>query len=565
MCKAIICGLAITAATAVGCSSGPSTGGSGSTGSKTTGEVGLKLTLEGGQTLTSLNYALTNAVTADDLSGVITLPTNVLTSGAGPFVVPTFEIVPVQAATGYTITLTGASSAGSPAVTCTGSTGPFAVTAGAETAVSVLVTCVATNTSGSVEVNTTIQNCPTSGSLTAINSTASTVAPNNTSTIFGAAVAPNPATLTYSFSVLSGGGTITPATAPQATGVASASVVYTCPATPTVATIQLVTADQAGAVCPASLTTLTTTVTCGAVPCSGVGTGTEATPDTAAGTCPAGQSNTLTDSSGNFCCAQKACFNGATEVGTGVEATPDTAAGTCPAGSLNSGTLQDSAGNFCCSPPPALSPCLTAAAAAAPTAAANNCVTCNQNTNGVCTPTEAVLVGIDIGEGAVTVAGAPPATGCYVIASNDGCIDSQINSSPQTSGAECGDLGTASFTAGNGFTGAVNNICVAALNCTAGFGQPGFSATCLGTSTATISTCLCGTNNEPAAACQAVASISSLDGPCATLELDGFPASLSSPSTLVGNFTTSTFPSGTANAIAQCLVGNAAAKTACHL
>jgi len=38
-------------------------------------------------------------------------------------------------------------------------------------------------------------------------------------------------------------------------------------------------------------------------PCGGIGTATEATPNAAAGTCPAGQSNTLKDKSGNFCCA----------------------------------------------------------------------------------------------------------------------------------------------------------------------------------------------------------------------------------------------------------------------
>jgi hypothetical protein len=38
-------------------------------------------------------------------------------------------------------------------------------------------------------------------------------------------------------------------------------------------------------------------------PCQSVGTKTEATPNTAAGTCPAGQSNTLKDKQGDFCCA----------------------------------------------------------------------------------------------------------------------------------------------------------------------------------------------------------------------------------------------------------------------
>lgn len=87
------------------------------------------------------------------------------------------------------------------------------------------------------------------------------------------------------------------------------------------------------------------------VACSGFGTGIAATPNTAAGSCPAGQDNTgtLKDSEGHFCCTQKVCFNGATEVGTGTEAIPNTAGGTCPTGQINSGTLTDPAANFCCS------------------------------------------------------------------------------------------------------------------------------------------------------------------------------------------------------------------------
>jgi hypothetical protein len=91
---------------------------------------------------------------------------------------------------------------------------------------------------------------------------------------------------------------------------------------------------------------------CAEKPCfngaNAVGTGTVASPDTAAGTCPTGQSNTLTDSAGNFCCAALPCFG----VGSGAEASPNTSTGTCGAGQTNTGTLKDPSGNYCCTQEP---------------------------------------------------------------------------------------------------------------------------------------------------------------------------------------------------------------------
>lgn len=342
--KALILGVALFAgatATVLGCSSGKGTGTNPE--HPQTGEVGLNLTLAGGEVITSLAYNLSNGTPADTRTGTITLPTG--SAGTGPFMVPTYEIVPVVAASGYTITVTGSSTDG--LVTCTGaSVAPFTVTAGNETIVSVLVTCTTPNNGGSVEVNATLQNCPTVSTLTAINATAATVPPGNTSTIFASATAPNASTITYAFSVTSGTGTLSgQVNASNAIGTSS-SIVLTCPANPEIDTIQVVTADQTGAMCPASLTTATVKVSCGM--CVGVGTGTAATPDTAAGTCPAGQSNILTDAFGNYCCAPP-CYG----LGTGVEATPpNSAGGLCPTGSVNTGTLQDPQLNYCCSTSP---------------------------------------------------------------------------------------------------------------------------------------------------------------------------------------------------------------------
>jgi hypothetical protein len=329
-------------ASAVSCAAGYSTSSPG--GHEGPGAIGVNLTLQGGQTLTSLTYNLANGTPADALTGTIPLPAG--STSAGTYAAPTFEILPVAAATGYTITLSGSSTGGT--VTCSGaSASPFAVTAGNETIVNVLVTCTTPNVSGSVEVNATLQDCPTVSTLTAINATANTAAPGNTSTIWASAVAPNPASLTYAFAVTEGAGTVSPASQVTAANDSSSNILFTCPATGETDTIQVVTTDQAGAVCPSSLTTATVTVTCLPPACQGFGSGVEASPNTAAGACPAGQTNTgtLNDAQGNFCCSQTPCVG----VGTGTEASPDTAAGICPTGSANTGALTDSLGNFCCS------------------------------------------------------------------------------------------------------------------------------------------------------------------------------------------------------------------------
>ena len=419
MSKAFICGLAVTAATAVGCSSNMSKGlGSNPGHEATTGEIGVNLTLANGSTLNGLNFSLTNTVAADDVTGTIPLPTGPLTF---PFTVSTYDIIPVVAASGYSIALTGTSSDGS--VTCTGNATGITVTAGNETVVNVLVTCTSTANNGSVEVNATLQSCPTV-QATAINATANTTAPGNTSTIFASAAAPNPATLTYAFAVTTGTGSISAPT--TVAGNASSSAIFTCPTAAEKDTITITTTDQTGATCGA-LGVATVTVTCGVplVACQNptVGTGTEATPDTAAGTCPAGTTNTgtLKDAAGNFCCSPLPCFG----VGNGVEVTGDTATGACTSG-INSGTLKDGSGNFCCS---ALLPCTTAGQ--------TGCVQCtgSASTTSLCTPTEAQLVAFDIKTGADKAPGAPATGSCYQCLNAKGCLDDNVGDT----GAECED------------------------------------------------------------------------------------------------------------------------------
>jgi hypothetical protein len=533
MCKRFLFGLAVTAA-AIGCSSNQSTGGKGlgTAPGEANGKIGLNLTLAGGEVIPSLSFTLQNGTAADTITGTITLPTS--TAGTGPFAVPTFEIIPVVPATGYWITLTGASADGT--VTCSGSdpatlpvstTNPgFAVTAGNETVVPVLVTCVSSATSGTVEVNPTIQNCPTVQSLTAINATANTTAPGNTATIFAAAAAPNPAGLTYTFSITKGTGTLSGQV--TATGNASSNILFTCPTTGETDTIQVVTSDQVGATCLASLTTASVTVTCGTPACQGVGSGTEATPDTAAGTCPTGQSNTLKDTAGNFCCAATPCFG----IGTGVEATPDTAAGTCPTGQFNSGTAKDAAGNFCCS---------TAALSACTSATQPNCVKCQGNSTGICSPTEADFVNYDVANKVVTAAGNDTAASCYSCLLGGGCLD---DTEFGDTGHECEDT-TPAFAGGT-----TTAECQAVISCILGSG--------VGTTqcaSAAVSGCYCGTAGV-STACQGNPAAGPINGACATQISTGLDFGLTDGTDNTKNLTDTTKAGGRATQIFQCAQSN---------
>lgn len=120
---------------------------------------------------------------------------------------------------------------------------------------------------GSVELNAEVQDCPIVQTLTAIQPTANTTAPGNTSTIYASAAAPDSKTLVYKFSIKSGTGTLShQAHASNHVGTSS-SIVFTCPDKAEVATIELATSDEKGrTTCPASLATATVKVTCEASP-----------------------------------------------------------------------------------------------------------------------------------------------------------------------------------------------------------------------------------------------------------------------------------------------------------
>ena len=236
-----------------------------------------------------------------------------------------------------------------------------------------------------------------------------------------------------------------------------------------------------------------------------MGSGLVATPNTAAGTCPAGQANTLKDGT-NFCCAPVPCFG----IGTGVEATPDSAAGTCPAGQAN--TLKDVSGNFCCA---------TAALAPCTTVGQPNCVACNNGSaNSLCTPTEAAIVARDIAKGYVTAPSATgPTNGCYA------CLESAsaLNDATDTL-QECSD--TTNPTA-----------CLATLNCI-------LAAQC---ATAAVNVCYCGT--APVSTTCNADGTGAANGACAATIAAGFGQPVTNGHTILAEYTLKTAPSGEADAI----------------
>jgi hypothetical protein len=306
----------------------PATGQGSSTaapGAEDTGTVSLKLTLPGGEQVNVIHWIISGpngAATVVQSSSVTVqaLAVNFLVSG-------------IPAAPGYSVTLSGTSA--DSAVTCSGAA-QFGVTAHATTLVAVQMACGLASTTGrGTSVNGTTYDC---ASLSFVSANPIGVTVGGSVALASLASGPLPGMLTYAWSSSTGSFSEPnePTTSFTCTQIGSAMVTVTVGDGPV----------PAGSTCGSALDTTTITVVCEPPPCTGVGTGTPATPDNSSGTCPAGQSNTLTDPFGNFCCAQKACFNGATQVGTGTLATPDNSAGACPAGQVNA--LTDSVGNFCC-------------------------------------------------------------------------------------------------------------------------------------------------------------------------------------------------------------------------
>jgi hypothetical protein len=202
-----ILAIVLAAVTSFGCSPPPSSSGD-------VGTVGFQLQVAPGVTINTISWNIANAGTGFTQSGTV----NVQNSNS-----IRFQVGGVPAGTGFTITLNATSVNG--AFTCSGSAS-FAVTAGMTTGVSLTLTCQANgNGSGTVVVTGTTAVC---------------------ATITGLSVLPLETTVNspIALSATATAGTITPtfawtATAGTFDNTASATPVFTCPATPQTVTITL--------------------------------------------------------------------------------------------------------------------------------------------------------------------------------------------------------------------------------------------------------------------------------------------------------------------------------------
>ncbi len=218
-------------------------------------------------------------------------------------------------------------------------------------------------------------------------------------------------------------------------------------------------------------------------------------------------------------------------------------------GTPDSGTPADSAGG---------SP--TACTSAPCAASGPNSVQCPNNTagNGVCTPTEALIVARDIAQGNLTAAGQlKPSSGtgpsfvqgsCYTCLNFKDCLDGNGGDT----GNECGDSPDLS----TGAVGSGVGQCIATLTCilnTDCQGAGGIAGTSAVAAQETVGLCYCGGNN-PGSTCLTAGT--NTNGLCVTQEAAGFGFAFSDNTDIVPNLTSQSFPSGEANEIFGCAKSN---------
>jgi phospholipase C len=183
-------GAACAALGQVGCSSGASP--EPLAGSAADGSVGVKLTLPGGEQLTSVSWTVTgpNGASTVVQSGTVNVATSLTLS---------FQVGGIAAGSGYAIALTGVTTDSQ--VTCAGSA-PFSITARSTTSVSVALQCnTAPSEAGAVAVAANTYNC---GTVNGVSATPAEAVLGNSVTVSATASSPNYSALAYSWSAPSG-------------------------------------------------------------------------------------------------------------------------------------------------------------------------------------------------------------------------------------------------------------------------------------------------------------------------------------------------------------------------
>jgi hypothetical protein len=140
-------------------------------------------------------------------------------------------------------------------------------------------------------------------------------------------------------------------------------------------------------------------------------------------------------------------------------------------------------------------------------ASGDNSVQCTQSLNGVCSPTEAIIVAADISAGAIS-GSALTAGSCYACMVGLGGLDDTTGDTNQ----ECGDLAAADAGVPNGIDGEpAAQTCVDTFSCIV-------NQAC-GTAAAGATPCYCG--SATAAACEGTAGAA--NGKCVQQEVNGLP------------------------------------------
>jgi hypothetical protein len=523
--RTIARGIAAAVLLSAGCSTGPrgSSPALGDAGSlERTGSVGAQVTLAGGEHLGSVRYTLTGGT--NPYSGTVDVSSASTVS---------FVIGGVASGSGYVLALTGTTDDGT--VTCTGSSGPFSVADRTTTAVNVDLVCATTAEAGGVVLNGPTSNCPVWNTIVA--NPSQTLIGCGPVTLNAAAQGPDPGALTFAWTVTTGTGTVTNNVSVVQGNGATDTASFACPpGGGEVDTITLVVNDgplPQGGSCPASFTTGTIQIVCGAAPCiscsgSPIGSGVPASPPTKTGACPTGQINTgtLKDQGGVFCCSPSPCAG----VGTGVVASPNSATGTCPAATNNAG-LRDASGNYCCSGGD-IPPCTAAGQ--------TGCVQCQGNANGICTATEAAFVAYDVAKGVATQAGPDPTAGCYTCLLNGSCLDDTVFGDANR---ECDDFGAATFAGSLSATLCQNVVsCVLSTDC----------------DRVDARVCYCGTSPINTT-CQGDPAPGPINGACATQIATGLGWPLTDGTDIYKSSTDDTKPTGRAFDIFQCAHANGCA------
>jgi hypothetical protein len=154
------------------------------------GTIGLQLSIGGGETVNTVNYTLTGP-NAFSQAGTINVANSATISAI---------IAGIPAGSGYSISLSAVSTDGT--VTCSGSSMPFTVASGTQTAVSVTLTCsTPAPDAGTIAVTVTTVNC---ASISGITVTPSNAYVGGSMSLAAAAQGVNPAALTYSWTATTG-------------------------------------------------------------------------------------------------------------------------------------------------------------------------------------------------------------------------------------------------------------------------------------------------------------------------------------------------------------------------